>query len=570
MDKARIIYDRYLFHYFPQQKVLVLPHDKTIASSDVDIAIVKHILWHVRNDSFLELELAERELLTRALMIRLTSSHTRQVSVMAKKIAKQFNRDKEQEVVKYLKEKMDEIGWILFGTNKGFVYQARLFIVFRNDRRKRAFVEDAVPVVLHILEHLGAGELSEKIKSAADSMRWKNACKIDGLLFKSPSPAIKHVLDAHIDIVELSALDMVLEDNGLLEIFRDALSVVFADQAWQLEEALGFKGYEMKPCSKANFLNDESNGVNHQPESLHPCDPRDPPASCACADSVSSQSEALGASADSSQYLRSRIKTVCHGMPEASAVCYEEFLHESEVHNDEEDSSCVGIAEDGSMVDAMTSKSSLILPSSTVCVNSTVLVPPAVPLVSIKVEESEERDDLNNLSGEVQNSSSSPTNFLSNSDPLLRRRKAEQRRKKNISRRIGQKRSVEVKHEPEESVPTASNTALPVKSAIEGSKTAAAALAATLRTGSGYTDTYGQPRNPIGRTQDNSMSDSSDAEDSDLALGNISKRPRLLVGGDVEGDISGDISFQAFFAKRRIQVPSSHSKSVSSDTPEKK
>uniref|UniRef100_A0A158PCG7 C2H2-type domain-containing protein n=1 Tax=Angiostrongylus cantonensis TaxID=6313 RepID=A0A158PCG7_ANGCA len=405
------------------------------------------------------------------------------------------------------------------------IYDRYLFHYFpqqKSDRRKRAFVAYVHPVVLHILEHLAAGELSEK-----------NTCKVDGLVFKSPSLAIKHVLDAHNDFVELSALDMVLKDNGLLEIFRDALSVAFGDQAWQLEEALGFKGYEMKPCSKANFLNDESNGVNHQPESRHPCDPT---ASCAYADSVSSQSEALGASADSSfQYLRSRIKAVCHGMPEASAVCYEEFLHESEVHNDAECSSCIGTAEESFMVDALTSKSSLISPLSTVCVNSS----------------------------EVGNSSYLPANFLPIDNPLLHRRRTEQKRKKKTARAIKQKPSIEIKRELDGAILTRRNAALPLKNVIQGSKTVAAALVAALGTASTSTDASIQPRNPITETQDDSISDSRDEEESDLALGNISKRPRLLVGGNGGADTGGDMSPQTLFPKRRVRVPSGLSKAVS-------
>lgn len=91
MKKTRIIYDKHLSRYFPESKiftapieaeshshseetnsgndfiircqrseccgvdpVVVLPADKAIPLSNVDIAVVKHILWHVRNDSFLE------------------------------------------------------------------------------------------------------------------------------------------------------------------------------------------------------------------------------------------------------------------------------------------------------------------------------------------------------------------------------------------------------------------------------------------------------------------------------------------------------------------------------------
>ncbi|KAJ1347223.1 hypothetical protein KIN20_002232 [Parelaphostrongylus tenuis] len=190
--------------------------------------------------AFEDLEPTERDLLTRALMIRLSSSDTRQVLLMAKKVVKQFDRYRQLDAIKYINEKLDEIGWNLFGVNKGFVYQ----MVFTrrlvrdqcgmqlyppcicricSDGRKRAFVAYAYPVLLHILEHLNDGELPEKITSAADTMPWKDGCKIDGLSFGSASLAIKHVLDAHNDLVELSALDMILEDNGLFEIFHEAL-----------------------------------------------------------------------------------------------------------------------------------------------------------------------------------------------------------------------------------------------------------------------------------------------------------------------------------------------------------
>ncbi|KAJ1347220.1 hypothetical protein KIN20_002229 [Parelaphostrongylus tenuis] len=598
MHKARIIYDRYLFRYFPQQKifsdpytpssrskdgsltksdfiiscqrsnncgvnpVVLLRHDKAITSSEIDIAIVKHILWHVRNDSFLELEPTERNLLTQALMIRLSSSHTRQVLLMAKKVAKQFNRGRELDVVKYINEKLDEIGCILFGVNKGFVYQmvftrrlvrdqcgmqlyppciCRICVNKElprcpSDGRKRAFVAYTHPVVLHILEHLNDGELPEKITSAAATMRWKNACKIDGLRFKSASLSIKHVLDAHNDLVELSALDMILEDNGLFEIFHDALSAVFGDQAWQLVEALGFGSYEMKPCPKLNTLIDESNG--HRPECVHPCDSSTP---CTCSDIVSSQAETVGIpGVSSSKVLKSRIKTACLDMPKSTAACYEEFLNESEMPGNAGGSSSVVTIKDESIVDAVSSHEPFNLPSNSITMNS--IVAPAVALVSVKVEESEEHSDISTRSGEEESSSSLSVN------PFIRRTKVEEDRekkrryrqmKKNRKRLFGAKRGGDKGYLPKR------NIALPLKNVIQGSKTVAAALAAALETSTSTTDTSLQRRSSISRTQDDSTFQSRDEGESILALSSVSKRPRLLIDRHGRASTSDDWSSQA-------------------------
>ncbi|KHJ85851.1 hypothetical protein OESDEN_14413 [Oesophagostomum dentatum] len=100
-----------------------------------------------------------------------------------------------------------------------------------------------------------------QINSSAEALKWKNACRLDGLRFKNVSAAIKRVLDANNDLVELSALDMALQDMGLFQIFRDSMSVVLGEQSWQLEEALGFDAYNVKPCPMPDFLNEEASGI---------------------------------------------------------------------------------------------------------------------------------------------------------------------------------------------------------------------------------------------------------------------------------------------------------------------
>ncbi|KAK6023910.1 hypothetical protein OSTOST_10291, partial [Ostertagia ostertagi] len=263
--------------------VIVLPCDKAIPLANVDIAVVKHMLWHVRNDPFLELDSNEKEILTRALMIRLSCTQMRQVLFMAKKVAKQFIKYKETDLIRYVQDKMEEIGCVLFGFNKG--------LVFQSDRRKRAFVAYAHPVVLHILEHLSAGQLPQHVTSETDLMRWESACAMEGLRFKNVSMAIKHVLDAHNDLVELSALDMMLEDMGIHQLFRSAISSALGDQAWQLEEALGFGAYKAKVCPRPDFFNETETESIHRPECTRPWDTSTQ--LCACSEPVPTQSEAI-------------------------------------------------------------------------------------------------------------------------------------------------------------------------------------------------------------------------------------------------------------------------------------
>ncbi|VDN38453.1 unnamed protein product [Cylicostephanus goldi] len=119
--------------------VLVLSGEKPVQLAEVDIAIVKHILWHVRNDGALSMDPAERELLTRALMIRLSSAQMRQILFMARRVTKHY-RYSEPDVIKYVQAKMNEIGCILFGVNKGLVFQ----MVFT-----RRFVRDQSGMLLY-------------------------------------------------------------------------------------------------------------------------------------------------------------------------------------------------------------------------------------------------------------------------------------------------------------------------------------------------------------------------------------------------------------------------------------
>ncbi|KJH50718.1 hypothetical protein DICVIV_03159 [Dictyocaulus viviparus] len=638
LEKARIIYDRYLFHYFPQSKifcepssplgasknvsfcnsdfriccdrhsccgvnsVVTLPNEKTVTLSDIDIAIVKHILWHVRNDAFLNLDAAERDLLTRALMVRLSSSQMRQVLFMAKRVTKQLNRYKEPDVVKYIKEKMDEIGWILFGVNKGLVFQmvfTRRFVRdqsgmqiyppcicricvdkglprFSSDRRKRAFVAYAHPVVLHVLEHLSARQLSKEITTEAENTRQNITCRMDGIRFKTAPLAIKHILDAHNELVELSALDMVLEDMGLFEIFRNALSTVLGEQAWQLEEVLGFGAYTMKPCPKPSFLNEETSGAHRQD-----CDRSCDSSVCTCIEASSSQGETANVVIDQSpQYSKSRIRLVSlHGMPEASAACYEEFLHDPELHDNEEASSIIAIAGERSSQEAAPHASS-VSPSNAIA--SVPLVPP----LSIKQEVCEQQSDFDNRIAENSNGTSLTENF-SNNDFVLSRDKAVQPRKKKVSKRIKQKRLKEVKCEFDECVPPQHNKALPLKNVIQGSKTVAAALAAALGSAStsvgspfqrgGTRDakirkdrlSTTQPKPSDARSYSNRRKSANDAaeiiEEVDLELGNVSKKARLLLNeNNTAGATEKKQSAQSHLPKR-IRADPVRGKTISSD-----
>ncbi|KAK6051555.1 hypothetical protein COOONC_10941 [Cooperia oncophora] len=123
-------------------------------------------------------------------MIRLSCTQMRQVLFMARRVAKQFNKYKETDLIRYIQDKMEEIGCVLFGMNKGLVFQmvfTRRFVRdqsgmqlyppcvcrlcvdkelprYSSDRRKRAFVAYAHPVVLHILEHLSAGQLPQHVR----------------------------------------------------------------------------------------------------------------------------------------------------------------------------------------------------------------------------------------------------------------------------------------------------------------------------------------------------------------------------------------------------------------------
>ncbi|VDM65835.1 unnamed protein product [Strongylus vulgaris] len=117
---------------------------------------------------------------------------------------------------------------------------------------------------------------------------------------------------------------MMLEEMGLFKIFREAISIVLGEQAWQLEEALGFGAYEFKPCSKPEFLNEDVSNCVRQWDLSTPM--------CTC--SPGAHDVAVTASMDSSNQFRGyRLRTTSlRDMPKASAACYEEFLHGIESH----------------------------------------------------------------------------------------------------------------------------------------------------------------------------------------------------------------------------------------------
>ncbi|RCN46953.1 hypothetical protein ANCCAN_06993 [Ancylostoma caninum] len=677
MEKARIIYDRYLHQYFPQSKifsgpvppadsnpasrdyfaircerstccgvdpVLALPREKAIQLADVDITVVKHILWHVRNDSFLDLDAAERDLLTRALMIRLSCAQMRQVLFMARRVNKQFYRCNEPDVVKYIQAKMDEIGCVLFGVNKGLVYQmvfTRRFVrdqsgmliyppcVCRlcvdkelprysvrglSDRRKRTFVAYAHPVVLHILEHLNARQLPEKLTSMADDMRWKSACRMDGLRFKSVSAAIKHVLDAHNDLVELSALDMVLEDMGLFQIFRDAMSIVLGEQSWQLEEALGFGAYKMKPCSKPQFLNDLTSGVAHRADCTRQWDPSAPLCTC---ESVSVQDEQASSAEPSTQYRGYRLRTTSlRDMPEASAACYEEFLHGVEAQEGVElpsPNDVVANAEECAE-QAVTTQP----PPSPNAENVTETV--AMPLISVKTELAEERSDfdnhpVNSIGGVSLPATLPPLDFTQRNDD----RAKSVRRRRPSSKKVKQKRCSEIKREIDGVVLPQRNKALPLKACfqillkkmisnhffekicifknvIQGSKTVAAALVAALGSptkgacslpGSSHSShLQGDGRGAQGEALDGECSSthegtSTSSSSSKANVNNVTtrgeknsqtvpgvavKKPRLAVASSDNATEATQDSTSDTQPKRRLRASSGRRKSALSDT----
>ncbi|VDL70128.1 unnamed protein product [Nippostrongylus brasiliensis] len=535
MSKARLIYDRYLSQFFPTSKifsvlvadrvlstepqnksdfiircqrseccgidpVVVLPGDKAIALSNVDIAVVKHILWHVRNDNFLELEPIERELLTRALMIRLSSAQMRQILFMARRVTKQFNRYRETDVVKYIQEKMDEIGFILFGMNKGLVFQmvfTRRFVRdqsgmqlyppcvcklcvdkelprYSSDRRKRAFVAYAHPVVIHILEHLTAEQLPDDVVTAANTLRWESSCFIDGLRFKNVSTAIKHVLDAHNDLVELSALDLVLGEMGLFDVFRSAVQATLGDQAWQLEEALGFSAYTMKPASKPDFLNEPIQSGIHRPECSRSWDATTQ--FCACSDVAVAQE---GSAAETvPPYPRGRIRgTSIRDMPEESAACYEEFLSEAQAAAEEHQlPSLPTSGGDEPATDDLASPSA-----------PTTSATQPIASTSVKMEVVDEVEDRTvaqkstaTLAEElglavpdlaaINSGDSAPENRVANSF----------KKRTSVFKRARQKRNMEIKREIDGLVVPQRTKALPLKNVIQGSKTVAAALVAAL------------------------------------------------------------------------------------------
>uniref|UniRef100_A0A1I7WT46 DUF5745 domain-containing protein n=1 Tax=Heterorhabditis bacteriophora TaxID=37862 RepID=A0A1I7WT46_HETBA len=152
---------------------------------------------------------------------------------------------------------------------------------FSSDRRKRAFVAYAHPVVLHVLEHLSANQLQDIRISVNDVV-----CRLEGLRFKNVTTAIKHVLDAHNDVVELNALDSILEEMGVLKIFNDSLSIVLGDQAWQLQVCTLFDHIviiiiyyiynfdEDSTCREIN-IKQESNNVRSELDSQLPVNPQE-------------------------------------------------------------------------------------------------------------------------------------------------------------------------------------------------------------------------------------------------------------------------------------------------------
>ncbi|KAK5970022.1 hypothetical protein GCK32_004154 [Trichostrongylus colubriformis] len=608
-NKSRTIYDRFLSRFFPVSKVftapavednpkedeqcrsdfiircqrssccgvdpvIVLPNDKAIALANVDIAVVKHMLWHVRNDSFLELDSVEREVLTRALMIRLSCAQMRQVLFMARRVAKQFNKYKETELIRYIQEKVEEIGCTLFGMNKGLVFQmvfTRRFVRdqsgmqlyppcvcrlcvdkelprYSSDRRKRAFVAYAHPVVLHILEHLSAGQLPQNVTSSTDIMRWESACAVDGLRFKNVSMAIKHVLDAHNDLVELSALDLMLEDMGIFQLFRDAISSALGDQAWQLEEALGFGAYTAKVCPRPDFFNETETESIHRPDCTRPWDTSTQ--LCACSEPVPSQ-QGAGASADLSLQPRSRMRaTSLRDMPEASAACYEEFLHESE--DREEQPSLPSF-------NAMGPSSSL-------------------PAVKVETEEAGTATSSfdNSVAALADGISATDQSSADGGTETAENRMASSKKKRpDRFKRARQKRVKEIKREIDGMVVPQRYKTLPLKNVIQGSKTVAAALAAALgspssTTEGSHTQTTSQPEQraeqqeatesaaqpPASGSRTNSTTSDGNNDETELALGRVAKKPRLATGARVGTEVIKKVdSIASDYFRRRLRPP---------------
>ncbi|VDO26434.1 unnamed protein product [Haemonchus placei] len=636
--KSRMIYDRFLHSYFPQSKifseptteespreeeqcrsdfiircqrtnccgvdpVIVLPSDKAIPLANVDIAVVKHMLWHVRNDSFLELDHNETEILTRALMIRLSCTQMRQVLFMARRVAKQFNKYKETDLIRYIQEKMEEIGCALFGVNKGLVFQmvfTRRFVRdqsgmqlyppcvcrlcvdkelprYSSDRRKRAFVAYAHPVVLHILEHLSLGQLQQDDDTAAD-LRWEGACSVDGLRFKNVSLAIKHVLDAHNDLVELSALDMMLEDMGIFRLFHNAISSALGEQAWQLEEALGFGAYKAKVRPRPDFFNEPAPESIHRPDCSRSWDSSTQ--LCACLDPTPSQQEptSLGAEGSTPHPRRRMRATSLRDMPEASAACYAEFLNESE--DREEHPSLPSFHASG---DDEPSTSNLQTPT-TALINT--IVAQSAPASTVKVETDESgaaRSGFeNSITALAEAAVAVPSSADAGAEATENRMANSKKKRPDRFKRARQKRVKEIKREVDGMIVPQRNKALPLKNVIQGSKTVAAALVAAI----GSPSSTGEGSNPqstqqadheegargdatesvrslgtnasqtSSRTKKKSMNADGNNEEAELALGRVTKKPRLATVGTVGTEALNKVdSIATDYFRRRLRPP---------------
>ncbi|KAJ1347224.1 hypothetical protein KIN20_002233 [Parelaphostrongylus tenuis] len=184
------------------------------------------------------------------------------------------------------------------------------------------------------------------------------------------------------------------------------------------------------------------------------------------------------------------------------------------------------------------------------------------------MEEPDERSEFSHKFGGIQSNSSSPQNFLPANDPLISGNNAEQTWKKTSKRRG--KRALEIKREVNGAFLPERNIALPLKNVIQGSKTVAAAVVAALEDANISSEFSPQPQSPIVQAQDDSTSNPRDEEESDLALGNVSKRPRLLVSGDDTKDIGHDKPSKSLLSTPHIWILSDRSKAISTMTSEMK
>ncbi|KAK6051554.1 hypothetical protein COOONC_10940 [Cooperia oncophora] len=287
------------------------------------------------------------------------------------------------------------------------------------------------------------------------------------------------------DLVELSALDLMLEDMGIFQLFRrNAIASALGDQAWQLEEALGFGAYNAKVCPRPEFFNETETESIHRPDCTRPWDTTTQ--LCACSEPVPSHHESTAPPTEST-HPRSRMRaTSLRDMPEASAACYAEFLNESE--DREEHPSLPSFNASGD--DEPTTSNAQA--ASTSLINS-IVAQSSLPTVKLETDESAAGPSGfdNSIAALAEGLPMPSSDLLSpdgGADGADNRKANNKKKRPDRFKRARQKRVKEIKREVDGLVIPARNKALPLKNVIQGSKTVAAALAAALGSSTSPTD----------------------------------------------------------------------------------